>query len=377
MTGGFLHPADLKRHLLNPDKFVREWASIYFGSALIQDTDLPVLIMEAVERYGELNSFFSLAKLDVFPQTERSVSMILSRLEKVRRQETAECLNRALALMPLDLVPVFESRMKAVPALHPMTHERIARRREYRSRRPPELFDELLSVSLKYEGKPVPPPEFARTDDLIEAIAAQDWPPSGKLVEMLREPDYQGRWAEYFIVKLCGTVRSELAVPLIVAQLASDDDFLPDAAQESLYRIGYPGTPGLIRSLWHKLPDELSRMMSAYTFAGFKSPASAAAVLELLELEDDPSLRTILLDSLAYLGSDRAVAIGCEELDDLDEAVTGDLILALYGAAKIRGLEVPEAAAWKNELEENNRRFNKEVFGVGPGSDRPLRKLPF
>jgi hypothetical protein len=191
----------------------------------------------------------------------------------------------------------------------------------------------------------------SETDALTEAVGRHGAVAGELAVATLADSAAQEDWREIFAVRVVGEARYEPAIAELVRRYDRiDDDLLGEEVNIALQRIGTSAVVEQIVAYFPGKPWE-ARVFAYAPLEHIKRPESEAALLKLAGVEDDKELRAFMLGGLCNLGSlagldlvRKAIAADPDDLEMLG------VLEALLAVAVMNGVELPEAAEWRNLL---------------------------
>jgi hypothetical protein len=202
--------------------------------------------------------------------------------------------------------------------------------------------------------------DHAYADDLVEALARHQAPDDDELCRLLvaTEPDYS--WLEIFLVDLAGMRRCTQAIPALTATYHIDTDYLRERTTEALARIGDVQAVRLVRAQFPAARWDV-RLYMIGALERIHHPESEDAVLELIEHEEDGSLRTWLAYALCNLYSQRGVEVVLRLIREGYDTMCTDLREDLLAIAPVLGVTIPEADEWRKVCADNERRRAAQI----------------
>jgi hypothetical protein len=351
-----LSAEQVKPLLLHEDHPVRDLAVDYFRDGWSQDTALVPMILQACQRYGVQENVHGLVACGQFVLTDASLDGVLRMLAEAKDTETAWRLHRIVSHMPVDVLLRTESAILDTPNLPQEVLERINRRKDLVGWSAAKLWQELKDFAERSEAKRhVNEIDHAYADDLIEALGRHDEPEAATVCDLLCSFGEDGGWLELFLVDLAGERRLREALPLLVDRLRIDADYLRERVMVGLAKIGDPQAVRLIREMFPSEPWHVKNYASG-ALGKIKHPTSEEAILELLEIEKDVRIRTMLCMDLCEMFSERGVQAVRRQINAGYDRMMVCLEDHLLPVAHVLGIELPEADAWRTEREERERR---------------------
>jgi hypothetical protein len=288
-----LAPERRRSFLTAEDKFVRDAVAGHFGRSYSRDPDLIGLVLDACDTYGDRNNRDPLEACSHFIVTPSSLDRVLQYLERTEDVETAAALNEVVIHAPVEMVSKCAAAIRANPKFEPDSLVRLERRLDLASWTSERLWHELQDHAKRAETEwDREGFDAAYADDLLDALLDRDIPSTATICDMLRSwgrNEWNG-WLEIWLVDLAGKRRLRKAVPLIVDKLHVDSDFLLEAADRALPRIGDPDASRLICAAYPTSADYF-RIYSSYVLGNIPHPDSEDALMTLVEVEKDRGQR--------------------------------------------------------------------------------------
>ena len=350
-----LFAEEVRPLLLHEDRPVRDAAADYLHSSWCQDTSLAPMILRACHQYGINENIHGLMACSRFVLTEDSLDGVLQMLADVDDHETAWRLHRILIHVPVDVLLRRESALLDTPNLPDEVMRRINRRKDLSSWPGSKLWQELQEFANRSEEeKYVGQIDHAYADDLIEALGRHDEPDAATICELLRSFGEDGGWLEIFLVDLVGERRLREAIPLLVDRLRIDTDYLRERVMDAIGKIGDPEAVRLIREAFPNEPWHVKNYASG-AIGRIKHPAAEEAILDILEIEEDLGIRTMLCIELCDMFSERGIEVIRRQIHSGYDRTIVCLEDHLLTAARVLGVALPEADVWWVEREERER----------------------
>ncbi len=341
--------------LIHEDRGVRDMAVDYFRDGWSQDPTLVPMILEACRRYGAAENVHGLIACDQFVLTDASLDSVLQMLAETRDAEIAWPLHRIISHVPINVLLRREAAVLDVPSIPDEVLKRLDRRKDLSGWPGAKLWQELQdfaerSKDQQYVGKI----DHAYAGDLIEALGPSDEPDVAAICDLLRSFGEDGGWLETFLVDLVGERRLREAIPLLVDRLRIDTNYLRERVMYALGKIGDPEAIRLIRETFANEPWHVKNYASG-ALGKIKQPAAEEAILELLEIEEDFGIRTMLCLELCEMFSGRGVEVVRRQILSGYDGMIVCLEDYLLPVAHVLGIEMPEADAWRAERDERER----------------------
>ncbi len=351
-----LSAEEVKPLLLHEDSPVRDMAVDYFHDSWSQDPTLVPMILEACRRYGVPENVHGLIACGQLVLTDTALDSVLHMLAEARDTEMAWRLHLIISHVPVDVLLRRESALLDVPNLPDEVLKRLNRRKDFSGLPAAKLWQDLQDFAERSKDKHyVGEIDHAYADDLVEALGPHDEPDAATICNVLRSFGEDGEWLETFIVDLVGERRLRAAIPLLIDRLRIDTDYLRECVTEAIAKIGDPEAVHLIRTIFPTEPLHVKNYASG-AMGKIRHPAAEEAILELLEIEEDPGVCTMLCMELCEMFSQRGVEVVRRQIRSGYDRTIVCLEDHLLPVAHVLGIEVPEADAWRAEREEKERR---------------------
>lgn len=345
----------LRPFLVHAEPDVRTFVMDYFCDIGSDDPDVVTRVLDAYEQYGTDDDLRSLTSLDRLRLTEPALDRILGLLERVADGRAVQVLSAIVSRAPGAVLHACCDAVEANPKILPRELPRIRRRRAFVDWSGERLWQALLDCTRQPKGRPAAgeiDQDYAA--DLVEALSRHAVPDPETLGRLLHETTTG--WLETYLVDLAGYRRSRGAVPVLVAKLHGDDDFLPGRVAAALGRIGDPEAVRLIRAEYAKASFHY-RLYACEALGYLKHFESEAAIIDLLDQEQDEGLRMWLCLALCDLFSDRAVEIATREVGIARSVgVFRELCAPTLVVSTVAGIAPPpDVARWETERHRQRR----------------------
>lgn len=292
--------------LQHDDRAVRELALRYLAESNDPSPATADDLWRAMDHLGERAGEYFLEALAPMPQTENSIGRTLKALSASPNDRNREYLEKVLANLRYGLLMRFGDMIEGSTGLSDELRDHLKKRTELASVNVSDLWDRLEQHALEYEqandasGKI--DPRLAQR--LVEALARNPEAAQWAVAAMndAKVPAMQQIWC----VALLGEIRYAQATELIVQKLLSDieADFLLEAAVLALAKIG---TAEVVRSVTHRFrkAEIPFRYHLSDVIRRIKLPQSETSAIELLSVEQEKDIRTLLANALCDLGCTR------------------------------------------------------------------------
>lgn len=375
--------AGLKPFLIHADSDVRDAVAAYFSDSWSQDEDVLLLVLDAFERYGPPATRHMLAVAPRLPVNQESLDRLLTSLAACGDPGAILDLNAILRHAPVPLFEANDGAIREAAGVRPETIDRLERRRGLAAESGADLWRMLREFSDRNRGaRYVGDIDHDHADDLVEAVGRCDVPDTREVCSLLSSPEVEGEWLEVFLADLAGVRRMPEAVPHLVSKFHIDTDYLLERASEALARIGDPAAARLVRA---EFPGSTwsFRLYASGMLKALNHEETESVVLDLLEVEDDSTIRTELCHALCRLFSRKGIDVVLREIAAGYDRLMASLEEDLLVVADVLGVDLPEEARWRAEraeerLRQAERRSELEDMGRGYGAlrDRWLDSSP-
>jgi hypothetical protein len=194
------------------------------------------------------------------------------------------------------------------------------------------------------------------------------------LIERLAHCSSKRDCGALFVIDLLGKRRFQRSVPAIIECFHIDSDHFAERAAEALIRIEDLEVIQILRTRMPREDADFKRN-ATMALAGFKHPDSEKLFLELLENEEDPSLRTRYCEALCSHFSAKGERHIRQQIDSAGSVNGTHLKAGLLVSSIIRDHNLPEAAAWRDDI--LNPNWEDEEFYFEPVfEEMPLTPNP-
>jgi hypothetical protein len=375
------YPEDkIKEAILHPDIEIRDRAASYFGKAFSSDLTIMPLVIKAVETYARQNDAYRLigASRDL-QQSEDTIAWVIDELneESCDKYENY-AYNLSMVLVDADptlLLPresdILEARHFFAALRTPLTERlRMLSWDEAACWQKLEEFCEegkdkryTIDVNVGYAKR------------IVEALAryGQECEPKVRELLAVKLDNYNNhpmKWLEPLVVRLAGQAQLESTIPILIAKLHEDAEFLNEECAEALTRIG---TPAVLNAIAEVFPtaEQHFRIYGTNPLEHIHSDLAVETCLKLLKQEKDELIRRELANSLLYQFAQEGIEIARQllvgrELDFEDKGLRN----CLLETCTLMGERFPEYDEWlateKTEKEEHWKKV-KQLEGDPKG----------
>lgn|GEM_PF-1996556 len=344
-----LTPDRIKPYLLHEDPHLRRAAFEYFYQSWSQDPEIVPAILESGDRFGEIKRAAS--GLDHFVCSGPTIDLILDRLTQTKDLAMHIGFRDFLLAAPIDLLAARAEQILEHPGLDKHSRERFRRRLEWREGSGEHLWEKLQDFSRQNEDVfDVDNVDIDYANDLVLALAPLDFPDTEMLRQGIRNFEEKQSWLGIFLVDLIGERRISEAVPdlLHLIHSQSESDYLLERAMKALVKIGDLEIVRLVQSLF-PTADQTFQLWSCDLLASIKREESVDAILALLEVVKDVTMRTFLCIALGSLFSERAIPVIEQQIQSGYDNTLVTLESELLVVGDILGVELPDAEKWRQK----------------------------
>jgi SEC-C motif len=342
-----MNPELVKPFLLHEDPDVRDRATSYFSDTWSEDPELLPLVLDACDKFGFNENLRCLQDASHFVVSETSVSRVLEYLKQEQDLFTSDTLNELIVHAPGEILRTHLDAIDQTPRIKPGTLRRVRRRIEYMEWSADQICAELQAFSTRSEEDNEGEVDLEYAADLIQALSRHNTPDVETLCRLIRKPEKEFGWLQLFHIDLAGNRRLKEAVAPLVEQLHEDDDFLLENSQDALARIGDVEAIRLIRRDFAEAPFHF-RLFAATVLGAIQDAEAESAILELLENEEDESIRVWLCSALCDQVSERCLEVVGREIASGVPLARQELSGSVLEVATMLGQELPaEAVEWR------------------------------
>ena len=216
---------------------------------------------------------------------------------------------------------------------------------------------------------------------MIETIARKKEKYAEKVLGILGEKieDLESNpkvWMETFAVRMAGQMRLEAAIPLLVSKLkegGEEAEWLSEQCESALVRIGGDEAVQAVAEMYRQGNWHL-RMAACNVLQLVHSDLAVFTALDFLPNEEDGTIRAFLAAGLAsHLAFEAIEPVRQLVLDGTYNESYAHLKRDVVTAATLMGVEFPEIAQWKAEVEK--RRLDLENKRLEEESQRLEREI--
>jgi hypothetical protein len=386
-----LTPTQIIPFLLHDDVDVRDRAMHYLTD--MGDLAPPATAEQAwlaLERFGGVITPFGYPQSNVqlrliasLAPTDATAQRTIERLRGTTSKNKAYWLNGVLRRQSLNFLA--EHRGEWEPVVNADARKAIEARLALRAAGAETLWQTLVQLDIDACAAGEYDPKITqRAEPVVEALRRYPDAASANALEVLRDPRKRW-WLEIWSAELACALRHAPAIDLLIATMRDDEgDFLREGGENGLARMDaelvVPALESAANAATGSDDDSLFRNSVGAALGNLKHPLSEAALMRLLEKEDDPMPRAFFATALC----DLCTTEGLELLRDAvvkrnyDRSIS-DLMELLVTQCKFAGYAPPELPQWNKELEKKSgeikaRRNLLKQTGLG-GSPRALVEM--
>ncbi len=381
-----LKPEQVLPFLIHDLECVREFARRFLADAHDPAPATADDFWRAIDHLG-LDTYAGrqfLTSLHEMPATDAATARLLDALEKAPPADSgprAEILRARLILQVRDLafeqVAKNRERLLTSPHLTDAVRAHLSKRLELPDAPLDDLWQQLLALSEKMEGKYYSEVNPMAQDLICEALARHPEGPA-RATEYIADPP-KGDWAEIFCMEILRRARYRPALDAVLHRFAGVGDADDALREECLYTtpvIGGEQAIAGLEKLIRRSPHGIG-MFACESMARIKSPAAEAALARLLEdgtakEQDIEPWATLGLACLCPSGENLTRVI---EQAESGEHETSDLIELCFVAATMTGEVRPEMDEWRTHVMAAEARHARIIKDIEAGEKSSLAAL--
>ena len=317
-------PADkVMEAILHSDRDVRDAVAFYFANSFSSDATIMPLVVQTIEKLGFDNAFETCSFLKNLVQTDESVRWLIQQLTKLgqptNEKEAEPILAFISALIHADPAALknHEAEIMALDNLDPDTMDAIRERIWFPSRPAEELwrdFEDFCQTHADEES--LPDEDFDFACRVVEALGCHRDQYADRILEIIGgETDEIGTWKKGFAIRLAGEMKLEAAIPLMMATLhEAPDDWMNEECHRAFAKIGSEEVIAHFASDY-ATSEWFERIFIACTLEDIHSDEAVEACFDFLKLEEDPQIRSLLLQSVLFNFSTEGIEPARHRLD--------------------------------------------------------------
>lgn len=348
----------VKQAILHSDPQLRFAAIEYFARAFSRDASVMPVAIQAVERFGWDEAFWSAHPLAELAQTPETIQWAIEELGRAENQGQARSnlryhLSQLLCNADPQLIVPHEAAIFELAGFTAEHRPELRRRLEAFNRDDEDCWREIEAIC--EEGKNLSGAWEFRYDEaeaLAEALGRRGDRHAARMMSLLEKSveSYDNNpmvWLEPLMVLMAGEMRHAPAAPLIIDKLHEDGEVLNEECRDALVKIG---TDAAMRRLGEAFPSAEwhFRLYAASVLGAVHSDQAVQTCSELLGAETDRDIRANLATSLADQFSEEGNQIAREVLLEMDSEAS-DLKQSLLVSCTLTGQDFPELVEWRKE----------------------------
>jgi len=368
----------IKRAILHPELPIRKLALHYFSRSFSNDTTVMPLVVDAVEEYGWQQSIQLVGEGENLPQTESTIKWCMDELRRDfgEQDENLDNYRFALSRVLVNADPALtldkESEIRELPGLLAQLGPTLSERIDLLSEDTESLWNKLMDFcEREYEKQYLTEMDLPHAYRLVEALGRRGSEVAERVRLMLDEEIddtvYNPRaLMQGFIIRLVGELRLKAAVPLLIEALKEDDEWIDEACQRALIKIG---GEDVVEALSNAFPSAEwpFRLYGSGVLEDVHTDHVTQKCLELFEQETDETIKIQLGQaSLAQLATEAMEPVRRFILASKLDPEILDLRENLVSASTLMGVEFPEYEKWKIDEDESRvlrRKLHAEKHG--------------
>jgi hypothetical protein len=360
----------LKEAILHPEAEIRERAVSHFAKSYSHDVSIVPLIIQAIERHGREGAYHLVGASTDLTHTDETISWVVGELDNDRSgdyENYAYDLTRVLCHADPALLVRRDAQILDARHFFRGLQETFLRRLELLSWDEAACWRDLERICEEGKDK-----EYANEVDigyasqLVEALSRMGGQSEPRVLFALSQKtvNYDNnpmKWMEPLMLELAGLLRLEAAVPLILAKLHEDDDFLAGYCEEALTRIGTDSVVAAVAGSFVSAERHF-RLYATGVLEHVHSDLSAEKSLGFLAVEEDQVIKRDLahavLSHFAYGGIEPVRQMLLSRRLDMELRHLRDYLVT---TCAIMGERFPEYDDWRaagvRERQEHQRKL--------------------
>lgn len=354
-----LSPAQVLPFLQHDDPFVRDLALAYFSTAHDPSPATADDVWHMLDTKGPgKDKTAPYSALQSLPQNETSLRRTVEGLNTAKNGTERDSLQSVILALPFGILNRFRDVIDNAP-LDEAARQQIALRFKLAEIPASELWETLASNAKVLDESADCDGEFMdRASATIEALSRSPESAQWALAELGEKSKVTQikAWA----IELLGTIRHRQSAPLIAEYLTLDPDadFVIEAAEAALKKIGGNAVVQILRDQYYTLPSGL-QFHAAAILGAIKTPQSELALNHLIGTEKDIGYRTTLADSACKIAATDSGLLSqlyqIIKTDKWDRTLT-DLDESVVALFTMVNNNVPELPQWRAALDDTKAR---------------------
>jgi len=363
----------IKEALLQPDLDVRDTAIRYFSHSTDLDSTVMSLAIQAIEKYGRTTAFSFTHHLNFLPQTEQTISWVVSELQRDLDAPPEEKyfyymnLSRLLWQTDIPLIAPRAAEILDAPHFHAKEQSAFRDRLEMSTWSGDTCWKALLAYCEANKDKTnIEQFDLGHGLRIVKALVPHAHEYQGHAIGVLAQKIREFRddpriWLQPLLAHLAGHMRWAAASALLAGNLGNPCRFLTDQSLFALAKIGTEEVVSIVCEPFRRASQEY-RLDAADLLCKIHLDSAVDRALILLPQETDLSIRMTLcealIDHFSFEGIEpvRQFIARNELTPDLRE-----LRSRLIAACKIMGTRFPEFDAWEAEVREDAHNERKPL----------------
>lgn len=368
--------ADMKRSLLDPRAFVREYAADYLADCWATDADVLPTILQAIETFGTEDAYGMLKQADRFQVATEMVEPLVGVLSQTSNPSARQAINRVLDHMSPAAFAQHHDMLRCDTKVEVAVLQRLRRHREMieLNLTPEELWGEMQDLAGLCDQSESWPKEIELGfhETLIREMAPHAVPSEEEVVRLLSEyPDDRGDWQELFLINLAGARGLKAAVPELIRRLPTGSEILLDESLKALARIADASTIETLQAQFASGSWSFKNYAIG-VLSRIKITESEAALIDLLETETDLSVRSMLCMALCRIGSKRGIELVLAQIEAGYMDTLCQLTDEILPVSCLHNVELPKFDDWL-EAREARESFAASMLRIDAGQRRTAR----
>ena len=351
-----IRPSEVKPFLSHEDPIVRKFAVHYFHELESSDVEIMPWVLQGFRLPSSVDDRRTLLAFSTdFAQTDSTMDEIASSI--LTNPAFRDLGERLVIGAPSQLL---RSYGHIFPKLSSEARKVAFQRASLADMDGPTLLEKLIDHSENANGKDIFESNYSFGVYIARELAGRLDAPTDYIRQWMDTtyPENYDGYGDIYACVLAGMFQYEDMVPRLVDYLHLDADLLNEEVARALTRIG---TPNIIERIERAFPESewKFRLFASAVLSTVKHPSSEAAMLTLLQREEDESIRTVLADGLCNLLSVKGIPAVKQVIDEGYDETMLDLVEPLYANCVINGVDDPELPSWKAYLEESERAYRE------------------
>lgn len=370
-----LSPAEVKPLLLHEDDSVRWLALRSFVDSYSRDPDvLPLAIRGgALSANDDDDDYRRLYNAHHLAVSDEALEMVLAHLSDQSHEADHYVYEQTLLAAPIDVLIRQFGNVQACRPIDRRLMARLRHRVKLSEKSAEGLWQELLAIAdVGYDD--VNESIVIHANDVVHALAEREGDFWSEVAARLQTNCERGsEWLHgraasgnrsdgvedearnepqldqnllLALIRLAGQGRREETAPAILGLMELDGDYLLEACQEALCRIGSLQVARIAAEKWNVLPDFVHIYLAA-ALGAVKQPDGEEFLLAILDKESDLGHRTSLCEQLCVNFSRRGLDVVGRQIELGYDPSIADLVDDAIAVGRVLGLELPDVDRWR------------------------------